>query len=270
MSVDVEAILKKVKLQLADNSLIPNQLQDSTSSNSGLENPLREPVALDSTVGLDSVSELTKRIVTFCLTRQLLNGKYPDEEALLIKFPTLDARTLRRELKEANDVLVNRRFMEPLILEQVDPELEGFEEVDPEFYAAIELVADALDKRSLAAKMKQFGKTTRWWNNMLQRPLHKRLFELKVNESYASIPELSKIALVRNVEAGDLQAVKYAEEKLGIFRPNQQAMIDFGKVISQFMEILVQYLPAEKLSEVADRMEAIINLPDTSIKEIAN
>jgi hypothetical protein len=144
------------------------------------------------------------------------------------------------------------------------------DEVDPEFLIAIDLVSDALDKRTLAAKMKQIGRTTKWFQNQMMVPIHKRLLESRVNSSYALLPELSKISLVRNVEAGDLQSMKYAEEKLGIFRPQQQSMIDFGKVISQFMEILVQYLPPEKLVEVADRMEAIISLPDTNIKELEN
>lgn len=203
-------------------------------------------------------SLLVQKMVTFCEVRYHLEGKYPPLEVLALKFDCPE-KTVLQNIEEVSEILVRARFLPPV--EFSVPE----EEFDPDFLIASNMIIDALDKRSNAAKLKSIGKSTQWWNNQLKKDFQNSYHTTRVQETYGQIPNLAKTSLARLVEGGDLNALKYAEEKLNIYRPQQQAFLDFTKIISQFMEILVTYLSSEQIEEVANKLERVI---DTNVKEI--
>lgn len=198
-------------------------------------------------------SVLIQRLVTFYQVRYDYEKAYPTKEIVQEHFQLSD-EDFYLHLEKVNDILVSKRDYPPV--ENPIP----IDEIDPDFVHAVHLVTDPFNKASLGAKMKNIGKTTAWFNTQLKKPINKKYYDDLQHETYGYIPNLAKQTLTKLVESGDLQALKYAEEKLGIYRPNQQAMLDFTKIISQLMEVLVTYLKPEQLEEIASKFERIIDV----------
>jgi hypothetical protein len=118
------------------------------------------------------------------------------------------------------------------------------EYVDPKFAWAVSLVVNILDKRTIPAKLKEAGLSTKRYYEYFQNRLDE-VFDQDVKND-------AKLALARAIQNGDLQAVKYYNELKNIYRPETQtAQQMVAVVLTAIMEILATHVSSEILNRIA-------------------
>jgi len=133
--------------------------------------------------------------------------------------------------------------------------------LDPRFVVACDLLCDTLDKKSKAIKLKSVGLSTRQWNAFLRLNEYKLYWKKKVDITFKDADESAKLSLSKNLEAGDLQSIKYYYEFTGQHDPNREIASNLNKLINLFMEVLVRYVDPSVLQQITSEF-------DTKILEI--
>ena len=140
---------------------------------------------------------------------------------------------------------------------------------DPEFVAACALLLDTMDKRSAAAKLKAIpGMTTRKFNALLAVPINSRYYKSRVNQVFQGAEDTAKISLIRNIENGDLQSIKHFHEMTGIYRPNQEIILNMGVLIARLMEVLAAHVDPKTLGIIGDKFDSILTSATDEVKEL--
>lgn len=124
--------------------------------------------------------------------------------------------------------------------------------------AAIRLISDYHDKRPIRQKLKDLSATSTDYNSWLKIPAFRSHLEKAVDRSLSHSPLDSKLALSQLILDKDLNAIKYYNELTGIYRPNNETVLNLSLILSRLMDVLVKYLPAEQLSLVADELEMVV------------
>jgi len=128
--------------------------------------------------------------------------------------------------------------------------------IDLNFSLAVTLICDISDKRSLAAKLKDAGLTTRQWTGFLKRKSHYDYFEHRLNQVWDNeVEQKARISLMKSVESGDLTAIKYFHEYTDRYRPQDQQILNLQIIVSGLLEILAKHLTKEALIAVAAELE---------------
>lgn len=131
-------------------------------------------------------------------------------------------------------------------------------EVDVKFAAACALVCDTLDKRSIAAKLKTIPMSTREWQRLLADPTNNAYFRKRISKEFKEAETLAQMSLIKNIENGDLQSIKHFHEVTGVYRPNQETLLNLGVLIGQLMEILASHVDRDTLGVIAEKFQAVM------------
>lgn len=125
--------------------------------------------------------------------------------------------------------------------------------IDPKFAWATSLIVNQLDKRTIPAKLKEAGLSTKEWQALLRRKRHYEYFQARLDEVFTQdVKNDAKVALSRAIQNGDLQAIKYYNELQNIYRPEtQNAMQMVSIVLTAVMEILAIHVRPEVLNTIA-------------------
>ena len=125
--------------------------------------------------------------------------------------------------------------------------------IDPKFAWAVSLVVNHLDKRTIPAKLKEAGLTTKEWQAFMRRKRHFDYFQSRLDEVFTQdVKNDAKIALARSIQNGDLQAIKYYNELQNIYRPETQSAIQMVSIVlTAVMEILAQHVSSDIINRVA-------------------
>ena len=125
--------------------------------------------------------------------------------------------------------------------------------IDPKFAWAVSLVVNTQDKRTIPAKLKESGLTSKEWQAFLRRKRYHEYFQQRLDEVFdQDVKNEAKISLSRLVSNGDLQAIKYYNELTNIYRPEQNDPNRMVAVIlTAVMEILATHVSSEILSKIA-------------------
>lgn len=125
--------------------------------------------------------------------------------------------------------------------------------IDPKFAWATSLIVNQLDKRTIPAKLKEAGLSTKEWQAFLRRKRHYEYFQARLDEVFTNdVKNDAKIALSRAIQNGDLQAIKYYNELQNIYRPEtQNAMQMVSIVLTAVMEILAIHVRPDVLNTIA-------------------
>jgi hypothetical protein len=132
--------------------------------------------------------------------------------------------------------------------------------LDPLFVLAVNAFTSAHDKRTFQAKLKAFGISPAKFSNWLREERYFAYYKMEVNKAFSSeTPLLARQALLRSVEAGDLNAIKFFLEYSGEYRPqaisDSQTLANVTTILAKLMEILTRYLQPEALEAVAREIE---------------
>lgn len=133
--------------------------------------------------------------------------------------------------------------------------------LDPRFVVACDLICDSLDKKSKAIKLKSVGLSTKQWNAFLRLAEYREYFKKKVDLTFKDADESAKLSLGKNIEAGDLQSIKFYYEFTGQHDPNKEITTNLNKLINLFLEVLVRYVEPSVLDQITSEF-------DTKILEI--
>ena len=125
--------------------------------------------------------------------------------------------------------------------------------IDPKFAWAVSLIVNHLDKRTIPAKLKEAGITTKEWQSLLRRKRHYEYFQNRLDTVFdEDVKNDAKIALARSVQNGDLQAIKYYNELKNIYRPETQTSLQLiSVVLTAVMEILAAHVTSDVLNTIA-------------------
>jgi len=125
--------------------------------------------------------------------------------------------------------------------------------IDPKFAWATSLIVNHLDKRTIPAKLKEAGLSTKEWQALLRRKRHFEYFQSRLDEVFDNdVKNDAKLALAKSIQNGDLQAIKYYNELKNIYRPEtQNALQMVSLVLTAVMEILAQNVTSDVLNRVA-------------------
>ena len=125
--------------------------------------------------------------------------------------------------------------------------------IDPRFAWAVSLIVNHLDKRTIPAKLKEAGLSTKDWQAYLRRKRHYEYFQNRLDEVFdEDIRNEAKISLAKAVSNGDLQAIKYYNELKNIYRPEtQNANQMISIVLTAVMEILAAHVTSDVLNRIA-------------------
>lgn len=133
--------------------------------------------------------------------------------------------------------------------------------LDPRFVVACDLICDTLDKKSKAIKLRSVGLSTSAWNAFLRLAEYREYFKKKVDFAFKEGDETAKLSLAKNLEAGDLQSIKFYFEFTGQHDPNKEITTNLNKLINLFMEVLIRYVDPKTLEKITSEF-------DTKILEI--
>ena len=203
-------------------------------------------------------NQLRTSIVTQLESSFWLQGHYLFQEEVE-KFFNISADTLKSMEKEINSVLERRdlpKFTVRSKTEKIAIKEARKSDLDPNFVVAVSLLCDTLDKRAKPVKLKAAGLTTKAWLALLNDKKNQEYWAERVRKTFGQAEETAKTSLVRNVEAGDLQSIKYYHEFSGLFKPNEETQLNLLKIVAYFMEILVKHVPTNVVEAVAGEFES--------------
>lgn len=245
---------------MTDNPLLNlSNFSLSSSSTSSLDIPPNLPEEVDETY-LD--------VLTFYETRFWLTATLPNNEEVKNRF-SLSQRVFDNYYDRLVEPLKNRLGLElkPRSTFNLDTgavKISGPEaDLDPLFVMATSIICDTADKRTTAAKLKQLGMTTKQWQGQIKLPAQRAYFEKRLAESFDNVELSAKLSLSKNVEAGDLQSIKYYHEYTGKYRPQNDTTLNLVFLMGRMMEILSKFLSPEQLSLVADEIDNVLEVKET-------
>lgn len=198
----------------------------------------------------------TKDVISFCERYFFEHGELPSFSLLHETFNDYPERP--RYVKQWKDILERPDSNGLSIIDKLDVRgLPTFRTAEnylaPEFVTACHLILNIRDNRSVAAKLKDVGISTAKWNAWLKRkPYHdyykthaERIFDQEVQVE-------TKVQLSRLVQAGDLQAIKYVDERTGVYRANESTNQQvIAALLQGLMAILARTVSADILNTIA-------------------
>ena len=146
-------------------------------------------------------------------------------------------------------------FQEALEARGIPPYETPLEYLEPLFVYAVGLICNPYDKRSLPAKLKEAGLSTRQWQAFLRKPAQQEYFQNRLQTIFDEDTQNdAKLALQSLIANKDLQAIKYYNELQNIYRP--QATLDVSIILRAMMEILAKHVESAVLSKVAAELSS--------------
>lgn len=127
------------------------------------------------------------------------------------------------------------------------------EYLEPQFALAVNMMCDPYDKAPTAEKLKRAGLNTRTWKNFLLRPKYQEFYEKALNDIFNDqTRQEAKRQLSKLVDNGDLQAIKYYEERQNIYRPAQETASEIvNRILVQMIEILARIVDQSTMAKIA-------------------
>jgi len=219
--------------------------------------------------GKEVESPLHNNVAGFIMESQTLEGVYPNPSTLCLQF-NLSFSELEVLLPKVNETLRKRGWDGLVINSATLPPVEKTSprrQLDPIFTLAVELLTDVTDKRSKAAKLKASGISSLRFNKLLADAKHRKYWDTKLATMMSIASSSADVSLVKNVEAGDLQSIKYFNEFTGRYRETSGEVVGLITLLSRVMEVLAKHVDPAVLGLVADELDNVLEVEG---KELTN
>lgn len=126
--------------------------------------------------------------------------------------------------------------------------------------AAILVVLDYTDKRSMATKLRQMGLNSTKWNGWMRNPVFKEYLQSISADNFKDALYVAQTSLVKSVESGDVNAIKYYMGVTGADGANTQTLENFRIIISKLMEALTVRINDDMLlRQISDDFSKILS-----------
>lgn len=133
------------------------------------------------------------------------------------------------------------------------------DQFDPMFILAVNKLSDPMDKRSNAVKLKDLGLSTKSFQAYLKLEKNRSYYERRLSEAFETTEYSAKTSLMRNIESGDLNSIKYFHEYTGRFNSTDSTAFNFFVVLQKVMEILARHVDQKVLDVIAGEFEKEIS-----------
>jgi hypothetical protein len=161
------------------------------------------------------------------------------------------SKPFRKHLKDRGVALASERHGSDI----------GVEALSPQQFAALKVMTDLTDNRSIKRKLSDLEISSQTWLEWTMDPV----FGSYLNEFSERVLKSSQyeahLALVDNVRAGDMTAIKYFNEITGRFSAANatSAMINPGELIQNIVEILQEEIKdTDTLTTIGKRMMGMV------------
>lgn len=126
--------------------------------------------------------------------------------------------------------------------------------LDPGFIAAVHLIANKTDTRTIAAKLKQCNIKTAQWSGFLKKKKYLEYYKAQIQHVFQNETAIeAETSLDTLVRQGDLQAIKYYNEVTGIYRTadSSTTQATVGAILAAVLEILARKVSTDILNDIA-------------------
>lgn len=200
---------------------------------------------------------MIEQVITLYEINSYFEG-YPTQDEVCNRFK-INLDELIEMLPSINTALVKRGLDRVEVdVTKASPALRE-RSLDPYFVLAVGLVVDYNDKRSMKVKLEAAGLTSKRWNFLLTKPDHEAYFSQRVSQIFSTVGNQASLGLAKLVGGADLNAIKYYNELVGTYRPNQESLLNLTMIIGRLMEILVKYVEPKALEAIATEFDNVIS-----------
>lgn len=136
--------------------------------------------------------------------------------------------------------------------------------LEPNFVLAVNLLCSVHDRRSVEAKLKEAGLTTKQWHSFLRTESYMEYWRARLDEIYTEdVREDTRLALAELVAARDLQAIKYVNELDNVYRPASSNDLVM-KMLQIIIDIVAIHVDPATLGKIANDIQSseIINVTE--------
>ena len=125
----------------------------------------------------------------------------------------------------------------------------GEDYLEPQFISACHLILNPHDRRSDASKLKDVGVTSAKWNAWLKRRPYRIYYQKHADKIFDEETQVeAKRSLDRLVRKDDLSAIKYVDERTGIYRSSTQNIEIVGMFMQAIFSILARNVPSNVIN----------------------
>lgn len=135
---------------------------------------------------------------------------------------------------------------------------EGY--LDPLFVSLCTIILNPHDKRSDAAKIKELANSghnisVEKWNAWMRRKPYREYYQQRAERIFdEELQTEAKRRLGDLVRSGDLTAIKYLDERTGVYRSGSDSTAMVGAIITAMMNILARNVTVDVLSKIGAEM----------------
>lgn len=144
------------------------------------------------------------------------------------------------------------------------------EDLTSEQMAAILSVTNYLDKRSQASKLKALGITNQQWQGWLVNPKFKQYLHNTSSSTFNDALHTAQEGLMRKVEAGDVNAVKFYMEMTGRYTESGGQVENLKVIISRLIEVIQRHIKdPEQLRAISTDFNTVLSGGELKVYEQA-
>ena len=174
--------------------------------------------------------------------------KFPSVDVVCDKFPSFNLNTNLKDPTFAQS-LENRGII-------IDSSVRGLTE---DQIAAILCLSDFEDKRSRARKLRDLGLTSTKWNGWLKDKAFRNFLHNQFAFNFEESTHVAQDALVRAMDKGDTNAIKFYMEMTGQYTQQAPQMVNIKLILARVIESIQRHVQdPEILKAIGNDFELIM------------
>lgn len=200
-----------------------------------------------------SVSENQVLVLTYCEQKWWENGAIPSDEkianALGLSVATVKSYFKKEKFREA----LQRRGV---ILHNAEDPAAAVLSLNQLTVAS--MLLNIHDKRSMREKLKELDVSTQQLNSWMRDPKFAGYIRRRAEQQFASADATAYLSVLKNMEAGDLNATRLFLEMRQIYTPKVNVQVDVDMVLTNVIEIIAKHVTdRDTLIAIANDIEKI-------------
>lgn len=121
----------------------------------------------------------------------------------------------------------------------------------------VNVVTNRHDVRSFREKLKECKVTVSQWGGWMSERTFYDYVQKRSGVNFNSADHTFFNIILTSMEEGDLAATKMYGEMRGLYQNKTVVDINFNQFVNQILEVVMDYVPEDKIEEMADRIESL-------------
>lgn len=130
--------------------------------------------------------------------------------------------------------------------------------LDPRQVILANLLMNVGDRRSLRQKLQDVSVTMQQYNAWMRQAPFQDYMRKRAEEQFKSTDPAAYMALIKNIDRGDMKALQMFFEMRGIYNPRTQVDVNLDSIMMRVVSILERFLSAEQLQQAAAELEGVL------------